>query len=212
MGEPGEPSSPDDDYAARYMDGGRAVVRTRQRMAWWFFAILAFAAVAQVLSAVVAGSLVSLVTLPLVAVVAILFSHLRVTVTDSKLYIQYGVFGPTIALSQIDSAKVVKYKAMKFGGWGIKRALDGTRAYSVPGNDGEAVEVSYRDDGGATHKLVVTTTRSESVCRAILEGSARSREKTSGVRIVPEGASNTPVDDQSEVNNSQKAGKTQRGE
>lgn len=181
MSDTDDAPRPDDEYTARYMEGGRAVVQTRQRMVWWFFALLGFSAAAQVIAAVAVGAWVNLLALPLIAVVGLLFSHLRVTVTPTQLYIQYGLFGPTIPLERVESAEVVKYQPLKFGGWGIRGSLDGTRAYSVPGNDGEAALVSYRDEKGALRKVVVTTPRAADVCRAVMAGASRAAR--SGVRV-----------------------------
>lgn len=183
---------PDDEYTARYMEGGRALVQTRQRMVWWFFALLGFSAAVQVIAAVAVGAWVNLLAVPLIAVVGLLFSHLRVTVTPTHLYIQYGLFGPTIPLERVESAEVVKYQPLKYGGWGIRRSLDGTRAYSVPGNDGEAALVSYRDDKGALRKVVVTTPRAAEVCRAVMVGAARAGR--SGVRVEVDAATAAEVE------------------
>lgn len=199
---------PDDEYTARYMEGGRAVVQTRQRMVWWFFALLGFSAAVQVIAAIAAGTFASLLSLPLLAVVGLLFSHLRVTVTPTHLYIQFGLFGPTIPLANVESASVVKYQAMRFGGWGIRRSLDGTRAYSVPGNEGQAVELRYRDDKGKARAVVVTTARAEEVCRAVMQGAARAKAQGTGVRVEVDAA--TAAEVEAEVERAMKSDEGER--
>lgn len=168
-----------DEYTAQYMEGGRARIVTKQRMPWWFFAIIGLSAVATIGSALATGP-VNLIGLIPLALITLVLSHLRVVVTDDALHVQYGLWGPTIAVEDITRCEVTTYNPLRFGGWGFRRALDGTRAYSVPGGDGECIALEVTE-GTKTRKVVITTPDAASVALAIEE--ARARKLGSGVRI-----------------------------
>jgi hypothetical protein len=92
---------------------------------------------------------------------------------------------------------VKPYEALRFGGWGFKRSLDGTMAYSVPGGEGECVALEIAD-GAKTRKVVITTPNAAAVALAIEE--ARARKLGSGVRIdAAEATGATAVTDDEEV-------------
>lgn len=169
-----------DEYTARYMEGGRARVVTKQRMPGWFFALMALGMAAVVASGLAAGSLASLVGLVPLALVTLLLSHLRVVVTDDAVHVQYGLWGPTIAVEAITRCEVKPYEPMRFGGWGFKRSLDGAVAYSVPGGEGECIALEVAD-GARTRRVVITTPDAAAVALAI--EAARARKLGSGVRI-----------------------------
>lgn len=169
-----------DEYTAQYMEGGRARIVTKQRMPGWFFALMGLAAAVVVGSGIASGSIVGLVGLIPLTLVTLLLSHLRVVVTDDAVHVQYGLWGPTIAVETITRCEVKPYEAMRFGGWGFKRSLDGTMAYSVPGGEGECVALEITE-GAKTRKVVITTPNAASVALAIEE--ARARKLGSGVRI-----------------------------
>ena len=169
-----------DEYTAQYMEGGRARIVTKQRMPGWFFALMALSALAVVGSGLASGSLASLLGIIPLTLVTLLLSHLRVVVTDDAVHVQYGLWGPTIAVETITRCEVKAYEPMRFGGWGFKRALDGTMAYSVPGGEGECVALEITD-GAKTRKVVITTPDAAAVALAIEE--ARARKLGTGVRI-----------------------------
>lgn len=168
-----------DEYTAQYMEGGRARIVTKQRMPWWFFAVIGFAAMATIGSAFATGPVNLIGLIPLVLITLVL-SHLRVVVTDDALHVQYGLWGPTIAVENITRCEVTTYNPLRFGGWGFRRALDGTRAYSVPGGEGECIALEVTE-GSKTRKVVITTPDAAAVALAIEE--ARARKLGSGVRI-----------------------------
>ncbi len=168
-----------DEYTAQYMGGGRARIVTKQRMPWWFFAVIGFAAMATIGSAFATGPVNLIGLIPLVLITLVL-SHLRVVVTDDALHVQYGLWGPTIAVENITRCEVTTYNPLRFGGWGFRRALDGTRAYSVPGGEGECIALEVTE-GSKTRKVVITTPDAAAVALAIEE--ARARKLGSGVRI-----------------------------
>lgn len=174
------PKRADDEYTAQYMEGGRARIVTKQRMPWWFFALMGFSTLSVVIPAVVGGAWASLVAVIPLALVTLLLSHLRVVVTDDAVHVQYGLWGPTIAVENITRCEVQRYEAMRFGGWGFKRSLDGTVAYSVPDGEGECVALEITE-GAKVRKVVITTPNAASVALAIEE--ARARKLGSRVRV-----------------------------
>ena len=186
-----------DEYTAQYMEGGRARIVTKQRMPGWFFGLMGVAALAVLGSGLASGSIASLVGVIPLVLVTLLLSHLRVVVTDDAVHVQYGLWGPTIAVETITRCEVKPYEAMRFGGWGFKRSLDGTMAYSVPGGEGECVALEIAD-GAKTRKVVITTPNAAAVALAIEE--ARARKLGSGVRIdAAEATGATAVTDDEEV-------------
>ena len=157
------------------MDGGGAIASSRRRMPGWFFALMgvvfAVAATAAISAFVASGAVLALtplfVTVPLLALATLVFSHLRATVTTTQVIVQYGVFGPKIALDRIETVSIEKYDMFKYGGFGIKFARDGTIAYSVPGGSGDCVRIEYRDDRGKHRKIVVTVEDAAAFAQAI---------------------------------------------
>lgn len=184
MGE----APPSDPYEARYMEGGAALARSKKRMPGWFFALLGAAGLAGPIATLASGApllpalLPSLLSLVALSLVAVLFSHLRVVATATHLHVQLGLFGPTIAYAQITSIRAVPYDWKRFGGWGIRRSLDGAWTYSVPGGTGECVEVTWADDRGRSHTHVISADNAGELV-AVVE---RARAGATGVRVAPE--------------------------
>ena len=181
------PKPSGDEYTAQYMEGGRARIVTKQRMPGWFFALMAAAMAVVLGTGLAAGTFASMVGIIPLALVTLLLSHLRVVVTDDAVHVQYGLWGPTIAVETITRCEVKPYEPMRFGGWGFKRSLDGTMAYSVPGGEGECVALEI-NEGSKTRKVVITTPNAAAVALAIEE--ARARKLGSGVRIATEAEGN----------------------
>jgi hypothetical protein len=77
-----------------------------------------------------------------------LFSVLRFTISERAVVVQYGLFGPTIPIESIESAEAVDYDWKKFGGWGIRRSLDGEWMYNMPGDGGRALRIVWTDKHG----------------------------------------------------------------
>ncbi len=155
-----------DSYEARYMNADAAVIQSRKPMPWWFFAILGVAALVSVGSGLASGSFAALLSLPVIAVVALVLSVLRVVVTREFVHVQLGLWGPKIALADILSIEAMDYPAMRYGGWGIRRGLDGSWAYSTPGGNGRCVRIEYRD-GDRTKAVCVSTNDADEVVSAV---------------------------------------------
>jgi hypothetical protein len=103
---------------------------------------------------------------------AILFSVLRVTVSRDVVQVQYGLFGPKIAVDRIESCNAEHYDWKEFGGFGIRRSRDGTWAYNMMGDQGRAVRIAYRDDKGALRKVLVASKNAEQLAAAINQARA----------------------------------------
>jgi hypothetical protein len=89
----------------------------------------------------------------LLGVLGIAFGVLRTVVTERAVHVRYGLWGPTIPIASIRSCRVVDYHWTKFGGWGIRRARDGTWAY-VTASGGKVVELRYIEGGRERCALV----------------------------------------------------------
>ncbi len=85
-----------------------------------------------------------------------LFAVLRVSVSRDVVYVQYGLFGPKIAVRAIERCEAVDYDWKKYGGWGIRHAFDGSVAYNMMGDQGRAVRIVYRKGKGTRTVLVAS--------------------------------------------------------
>jgi hypothetical protein len=167
-----------DDYETKYMGGGEALARSRAGMPWWFHLLLGMACIAVVGSAVASGTMASLLTLPVLLLSWVLFMFLRVTVTAETVHVQLGVFGPKIPVANIVDVAAEKYPVLKYGGWGIRFALDGSVAYSVPGHGGRGVRIRYKKKNGRESTAWVTSPDPDGLVAAIEQARA-----AKGVRV-----------------------------
>ena len=150
-----------DDYQAKYMASG-ALYYDKLRAPRTYHLIFLLPLLAVLVSAVgvisaagpaaAIGPAISLVVLP---IAWLLFSVLRITVTREEVYVQYGLFGPKIAIRDIERAAAVDYDWKRYGGWGIRYGRDGSVAYNMMGDGGRAVEIVYRKNEQAKPKKVL---------------------------------------------------------
>jgi hypothetical protein len=73
------------------------------------------------------------------------FRRLRIETSDSTVNISFGFLRKTLPLSKISSCEVQKYRWLTYGGWGIRVATGGRRAWSMPGVTG-GVEFVVTED------------------------------------------------------------------
>ena len=150
----------DDDYERRHMsDESGVLYRDKFVAPPVFHALMGFVTLASVIPAFFTEAAVMLALLATAApllFVWLLFSVLRVSVSRDNVNIQLGLFGPKIPISDISSAEAVDYDWKKFGGWGIRRSMDGEWAYNMMGDAGRAVRLEYTDGKGKRRKLTVT--------------------------------------------------------
>jgi hypothetical protein len=106
-----------------------------------------------------------------------LFAVIRVSVTTDCFHVQFGLFGPKIAVADIVSAESIRYDWKEYGGWGIKRSFrDGTVIYNMWGDDGRAVKVTYRDAKGELKRVAVGSSNADAIVVALQRARA-AREK-----------------------------------
>ncbi len=141
---------PPDPYERKFMAGqGTVLYRDKHRAPWPLHAIMGASALAVIVAAVATGELISLaIGLPVLAIVWLLFSVLRVTVSAGTVNVQYGLFGPEIPMAAIESAAATTYDWKKFGGWGTPGPRDDGWSYNMRGDGGRAVRIVWRDPQG----------------------------------------------------------------
>jgi hypothetical protein len=149
-----------DEYEKQFMAAGAAIARSRVRMPGWFFAVLGLPLLALLIVGIttlqpsVLGVLA--LELPLMLAIGLVFSHLRATVTATHLHVQYGLWGPKVPLERIERVALEEYDWKTYGGWGLRRARNGTWAYSVPGSGTTMLRVDHRGDDGKLKSFIVS--------------------------------------------------------
>jgi len=61
------------------------------------------------------------------------FRRLQVAVSDEELRFAFGILKKSFPLGSIQSVEAKRYRWLTYGGWGIRFALGGRRAWSMPG-------------------------------------------------------------------------------
>src|SRR5262249_32457496 len=105
----------------------------------------------------------------------LLFSVLRATVTTSHVHIQYGLLGPKIPLENIQSCEAVSYDWMQYGGFGVRKGLDGTWAYNMMGDQGRAVKLCWTNDRGKVVNTLVSASDPDAFVAAVAEAKGRAK-------------------------------------
>lgn len=152
-----ESSRTPDAYEKKYMAGeGLVLHRAKERAPWQWNAMMGATALAVIAPVFFnpAAWLGAAIGLPMMAIAFVLFSVLRVTVSEGHVNIQYGLFGPKIPIEAITHAEATTYDWKKFGGWGIKRSFDGEWIYNMPGDGGRAVRIEWTKNGRKRVTLV----------------------------------------------------------
>lgn len=131
-----------DAYEQNFMgDDGVVLHRDRHHAPWRLHAAFAVLAGFVAVSAVVTGQWLGLmIGLPTVALVWLLFSVLRVTVSTRRVNVQYGLFGRKIPVATIESSEVITYDWLR--GWSPRRSHAGKWINL------EAVRIAWRDRKG----------------------------------------------------------------
>ena len=194
-----EPLSESDGYERRYMNASNALARSRMFMPWWFH-VLVLGALGSVIfrqPSLVAAFVIA----PMILLAWLLFMSLRVLVTKEAVHVQLGLFGPKIPMSAIVDAREEAYSALKYGGWGIRYGLDGSRAYSVPGAGDRGLLIRYIDKSGSTKSVFVSAQNPAVLLAAIAEARAsvpRARIATENVIAAEDAAEEEAPGAQSE--------------
>ena len=209
---------PPDEYESEYMPGGGQVLH-RSKLVARRLALLMLTL--GVLMGVLAG--VSFFTGPLFASIMLAFGSLtmlfvslglsvmRTKVTSEELHVQYGLWGPRVPITAITSCNVIPYDWKKFGGWGIKRSMDGVWSYT-PTMVERVVAISWTDDKGKTKKAVFAAEDPDSVVAAVRKARTQPTATASGrVRVSAEaGADDGIVDAEFEERESERSNATPR--
>lgn len=139
-----------DPYEAKYMSTGGAVVfRSKLRSNWKVPAYTgALAAFIAVWGATHANLAVGLVSAFLILFTGVMFSVLRVVISSTHVDVQYGIFGPKIPLSAIKSVEPVIHGYQSLFRWGITPLRSGEWLYTVAGDEGRAVKITWTTGRG----------------------------------------------------------------
>ncbi len=119
-------------------------------------------------------------------------SVLRTVVTADEVHVQYGIWGPRVAVRDIRSCRVVDYDWKKFGGYGIKRSVDGTWAYTLT-SAGRVVELVYENGGKET--TVVFSAEDPTVTATKIQQAMAGAQR---VRVADLGADDAEVEQERE--------------
>lgn len=193
MSEEPKATAGPDEYQAKFMGAG-ALYHDKIRVPRLFHLIFLLPVIIGVGSGVAAATQAGiLAALPgalgaLVVMASwLLFSVLRISVTREEVYVQYGLFGPRIAVRDIEHCAAVAYDWKKYGGFGIRLGRDGSVAYNMMGDHGRAVEIVYQHKG-KSKKVLVASPDPERLSRAINEARALAGASAAPKRIaeVPE--------------------------
>ncbi|PRQ02611.1 DUF3093 family protein [Enhygromyxa salina] len=164
-----------DAYEAEYMHGeGMVLYRDKSRAPWPLHAVFGALSLVTIGSAFAgAGAWIgTAITLPLLLVMWLLFSVLRVTVSEGHVNVQYGLFGPKIPISSIASVEAVEYDWKQWGGWGIRVNMKGEWIYNMPGDQGRAVRIEWTDRKGKSKVTYIGSLESEDLAGRIAQARA----------------------------------------
>lgn len=137
-------------YERTYMPGeGTVLYRDKRRAPWQIHALFLFPLLAVIGSTAATGAWFALaIALPPLLLIWLLFAVLRVTVSEGHVNVQYGLFGPKIPISAVESVEAISYDWKTYGGWGIRYAGKREWMYNLPGDGGRAVRITWHDHRG----------------------------------------------------------------
>jgi len=161
-----------DDYEKTWMPGD-VLMRERLSMApllrWGIPGFLVAMAILQlVIIPVWAVAIPVALFMVLLAVLVSSMTTIRTSVTPDTLHIQTGVFGPKIAVKDIELCEATHYDALReYGGWGIRYGRDGTVCYNMTGDKGKGVRIHYKTPDGKQKKLLFSSLHHHTFAEAI---------------------------------------------
>ncbi len=139
-----------DAYESAYMGGAPALYRDKVRANWKAPALAGGLAVFVVAWCATHGLGLGL-GLGLgtgIALLGLVFSVVRVKVTAEFVEVQYGLWGPKIPISAIESVEAVTHEYRSPLRWGISPIARGEWLYSIAGDEGRAVKIIWRTSSG----------------------------------------------------------------
>lgn len=159
-----------DEYERKYMPGeGLVLYRDKSRAPWQIHALFGGSGALAVVPALAFGQfLAAAFSGSILLLMWMLFSVLRVTVSEGHVNVQYGLFGPRIPIAAIESAEAIRYDWKSFGGWGIRHRR-GEWLYNMPGDGGRAVRIVWRGDQGQRHVTLIGSRNAEELALKILQ-------------------------------------------
>ena len=90
------------------------------------------------------------------------FRRLKITLTNNKLEVRYGIFNhKRIPLNIITSCDITKARFRTYGGVGIRFGVDGSWAYNT--DFGEAVKLTFQSG----RQFVFSTRNPQGICNLI---------------------------------------------
>ena len=116
----------------------------------------------------------------LILFVMLNFLTLLTTVSDHGLEFRFGLFARRFAWDQITGAEAKRYNWLSYGGWGIRIAFGGRRAWSLLGVR-HGVEVNVTGRNGRELSYFVSSARPDEFAEALREGMAELRTASNSV-------------------------------
>lgn len=156
-----------DPYETKYMSGAGSIARARKRMPLHYHLLFGVPCLLVLFAAVASGAWPVLALLPFVALLWVLFMHIRIHVTQEHVHIQLGVFGPKIPREAIVSARVETYDAKKYKSKVVHAASDGSIAYYVAGGSERGVRIEYRDAANELQSVFASCEEADAIVEAI---------------------------------------------
>lgn len=115
--------------------------------------------------AAVAFYLVLAVVAFVLVLALVTFTSMSVSVGDSAVDFAFGLFRKRLRFDDVSSVAPADYRWVEYGGWGIRIALGGKRAWSVPGvKRGVVIAVN---EGGRRRTYFVSSARPESFAQSV---------------------------------------------
>jgi hypothetical protein len=161
---------PPDDYERKFMRGkGLMLARDKARMPRALSAMIGAAALGAAGAALAGGGALigGLLAAGALTFTWLSMSVLRVAVSEGVVHVQYGLFGPEIPVAAIEHAERYEYKWIQYGGWGIRRGWNGEWMYNVPGDEGHAVRIVWRDAKGRRRTTCIGSKNADTIFAAI---------------------------------------------
>lgn len=159
-----------DAFERQYMsDGAPVLYRERSKASPLLLAMYGVAAIGTIGNLVVGQFLAAGGVLAFLALLYVITSVLRVTVTQKSVFIRLALWGPTIPLESIESVEAFRYTFWDYGGWGVRIRVGKGTMYNVPGDGGHAVRIVWTDEHGQRRRTAVGTKHAAALAEQIEE-------------------------------------------
>lgn len=129
----------------------------------------------------------------LMAFIMVTFASARLVVSEGEFLLHIGMGGPRIPIDDIEQVSIAPSGRNNIG-MGVKMSLDGTKLYTLWGDNARALHLGLR--GGK--KLIVVSKETDAIKSAIDEARAR-RARPLPVRVAAASAGDGPRTDSEEL-------------